>query len=504
MVEAPQYLLGVDAGNTVIKAALFDLRGQQIALRKLEGQSFSPEPGYVERDLGELWTNASVVIRGCITDAGIAPEQISGIGCTGHGNGLYLLDADQRPVLGIQSLDTRAAGLAREMSIRHGNALHELCLQKPWPAQTPVLLAWIKRERPELYRKAHTVLLCKDFITHKLTGERVSEISDMSGCGLLRMPSCTYDEALLALYGLEDAYEMLPRLIGPSDIAGYVTDRTAGLAVGTPVIGGYIDVVASALGSGVSRPGQTSIILGTWCINQVLSDEPLVNPDMFMAASFGPGRFLNIEASATSAANLDWYVRELIERGTHQETSFECLNMRVAEVTPKLDDPFFHPYLFGSRQGTEFRAGFYGLAGWHNECHMLRAIFEGVVFEHRRHIEVLARAGITIDSATLSGGGSRSSHWPQMMADALGVPISVAQCQETGALGAAIGASITAGFYADYETGVAAMTRVSQVFNPDPAMRTHYDHRHHTYLSLIEAMRTFWTTQYQNASTDFG
>ena len=506
MVETSRYLLGLDAGNTVIKAVLFDLRGRQVASRSLHGQSSRPEPGHVERDLDELWANACTVIRGCIAGAGIAPGQIVAIGCAGHGNGLYLLDGDQRPLVGIQSLDTRAAGLARELSARHGDALHALCLQKPWPSQTAVLLAWIKRERPDLYRAARTVLLCKDFITHRLTGVRVSEISDMSGCGLLRMPDCAYDEALLALYGLEDAREKLPRLIDPSDTAGRVTARAAaaGVAEGTPVSGGLIDVVSSALGSGVSRPGQASIILGTWSINQVLSGEPLVNPDMFMVASFGAGRYVNIEASATSAANLEWYVREFIERGTHCDAPFEYANASMAEVKPKRDDPYFHPFLFGSGQGAEFRAGFYGLAGWHGEGHLLRALFEGVVFEHRRHIDVLARAGITIDRAALSGGGSRSPHWPQMMADALGVPIAVAECQETGALGAAIAAGVAADIFADYEAGVTAMTRVGQIFEPVAAMRAHYDHRYRTYLSLVEAMRPFWAAQEQLVSPDPG
>ena len=288
----------------------------------------------------------------------------------------------------------------------------------------------------------------------------------MSGCGLLRMPDCTYDDALLALYGLEDAREKLPRLIGPSDVAGRVTARAAcGLAEGTPVSGGLIDVVSSALGSGVSRPGQASIILGTWSINQVLSEEPLVDPDMFMVVGFGPGRYANIEASATSAANLEWYVRELVGRGGHATGRFEFADRRVAGVSPKRDDPYFHPFLFGSAQGAEFRAGFYGLAARHGEGHLLRALFEGVVFEHRRHVEVLAGAGITIERAVLSGGGSRSPHWPQMMADTLSVPIAVAECREAGALGAAIGAGVAAGLFADFDAGVTAMTRVGRVFN---------------------------------------
>ena len=503
MAEAPLYLLGLDAGNTVIKAVLFDLEGRQVALRELQGESSFPGPGHVERDLDELWNIASCVICGCIADAGIAPEQIAAIGCTGHGNGLYLLDADQRPLAGIQSLDTRAARLASELAARCGDELHALCLQKPWPSQTAALLAWIKRERPELYRAAHTVLLCKDFITHKLTGELVSEISDMSAGGLLRMPECVYDEALLALYGLEDAREKLPRLIKPSDIAGRVAARAGcGLAEGTPVVGGYIDVVSSALGSGVSRPGQASIILGTWNINQVLSEEPLVNPDMFMAVGFGAGRYMNIESSPTSAANLEWYVRELFQREDCHDDPFGRVDACVAEVAPKRDDPFFHPFLFGSGQGAEFRAGFYGLAGWHSEGHLLRALFEGVVFEHRRHVEVLGAAGIAIDQAVLSGGGCRSPIWPQMMADALGVPIMVTECEETGALGAAIGAGVGTRLFADYEAAIAAMTRVRRVFRPAAAMREHYDHRYRTYLALVETMRGFWKAQYRLVSAD--
>ena len=497
MDEAPRCLLGVDAGNTVIKAVLFDHRGRQLALRALHGRSFSPEPGHVERDLAELRANAVAVIGGCIADAGIAPERIAGVGCAGHGNGLYLLAADRRPLAGIQSLDTRAARLAGELSARHGDALHALCLQRPWPSQTAVLLAWTKRERPELYHAAHTVALCKDFVTHMLTGERVSEISDMSAGGLLRMPECIYDDTLLGLYGLEDARAKLPRLIGPSDIAGHVGARTGcGLAEGTPVIAGYLDVVASALGSGVVHPGQASIVLGTWSINQVLSTQPLVHPDMFMAVGFGPGRYVNIEASATSAANLEWYVRELVERGHRHDDPYALVNARVAEVEPRPDDPYFHPFLFGSGQGAEYRAGFYGLAGWHGEGHLLRALFEGVAFEHRRHVEVLAAAGIEVDRAVLSGGGCRSPVWPQVIADALDVPITVTECEETGALGAAIGAGVATGIFASHDAGVAAMTRLRRVFEPDAALREHYEHRYRTYRSLVETMRGFWSAQH--------
>jgi L-xylulokinase len=495
VAETEKYLLGFDAGNTVIKAVLFDLEGRQVASYALDGNSSTPKPGHVERDLSELWENAKLVIGTCIEKASIDPAQIAAIGCSGHGNGLYLLDQANEPLIGIQSLDTRASNLAAHLQDQHGERLHALCLQEPWPSQTPVLLAWIKENLPELYAQAGTLLLCKDFISFKLTGNRNSDISDMSGCGLTRMPDCSYDEELLELYGLADARKLLPDLIRPADIAGLVNEEAAnatGLEPGTPVIAGYFDVIASALGSGVVNAGDASIIAGTWSINQVFSTVPVIDRNIFMVSGFAPDRYVNIEASATSAANLEWYVREFVERGEHHEDPFGYCNARIADVTPASDDPFFHPFLYGSGQGADYRAGFYGLAGWQGEGHMLRALFEGVLFEHKRHIEALADTGVSFDRAILSGGGSRSPVWPQMFADCLGVPISVADAQETGALGAAIGAGIAAEIFASYEEAVSKMTSIRHVFEPNPAMKAHYDQRYETYLKLTKAMRILW------------
>lgn len=490
-----RFLLGLDAGNTVIKAVLFDLAGRQVAMHAIDGRSHTPQPGHVERDLNELWGNAREAIRACIEQAAIDPSQIAGVGCAGHGNGLYLMDEGGEPLLGVQSLDTRATGVAAELDAKAGDAMHAICLQKPWPSQTPTLLAWVKANAPAIYARTRTVMLCKDFITFKLTGERVSDISDMSGAGFVRMPEAIYDDELLRLYGLENARDKLPRLLDPADVAGEVTADAAaatGLAAGTPVIAGYFDVVSSAMGAGVVGAGEASIIAGTWSINQVFSDTAVVDPSVFMVARFGVGRFVNIESSATSAANLEWYVRELVERGHHHDDPFGHCNAELGKVAPSADDPIFHPFLYGSRLGADYRGGFYGLAGWHREGHLLRALFEGVMFEHRRHIEVLATAGVTFDRAVLSGGGSRSPHWPQMFADGLGVPITVPEARETGALGAAIGAGVAVGIFADYEAGIAAMTRPRVVYQPDPKMAAHYDRRYALYGRIADAMLPIW------------
>jgi L-xylulokinase len=132
------------------------------------------------------------------------------------------------------------------------------------------------------------------------------------------------------------------------------------------------------------------------------------------------------------------------------------------------------------------------MAGWHGEGHMLRALFEGVAFEHKRHIDVLRSAGIRFDSAILSGGGARSPIWPQMFADILDMPISIASCAETGALGAAIAAGVGAGVFADLEGGVGAMARKGATYTADPAMSSHYAERYRTFGRIAEAMKPIW------------
>lgn len=492
-----KYLLGLDAGNTVIKAVIFDRTGRELAHAGEEGHSRGPRPGHVERDLGELWANAKRVIHACLDKAGIAASDIAAIGCAGHGNGLYALDRDGEPLLGIQSLDTRATGLVEEWAAEGvGELTYPIARQRPWPSQTPTLLAWLKRNRPEVFMRIGTVFFSKDFVVNRLTGSRVSEVSDMSGAGLLDLAARRYDKALMEAYGLADCMDLLPPLIESTDIAGTVTEavaRETGLAVGTPVIGGLFDVVASALGSGVSRTGSASIIAGTWSVNQVIIDGPDLDGAVFMSSTFDRTRYMAMENSATSAANLEWLVREFFE-GEHAESlsPFDACCALAAAVEPAADDPLYHPYLYGAQQDGHARAGFYGIAGWHTKGHLIRALLEGVAFGHRQHVETIRKAGATFDEAVLSGGGSRSRLWPQIFADVLGVPVSVSVSRETGALGAAIAAGTGVGLFADFTDGANAMVRVDRHYRPNSALAAHYHRRYALYKDIAEAMTPLW------------
>jgi L-xylulokinase len=491
------YLLGLDAGNTVIKAVIFDRAGNEIAAASAEGHSRMPCPGHVERGLDELWTNARQVIGACIEQAGIKSGDIAAIGCAGHGNGLYALDCAGAPLLGIQSLDTRAAALVDEWrNTGVGDRTYPIGQQRPWPSQTPTLLAWLKRYRPETFAKIGTVFLCKDFIVYRLTGQRVSEVSDMTGCGLLNVAGRRYDRTLMEAYGLPDCMGLLPPLIESADIAGHVTEAAAaqtGLAAGTPVVGGLFDVVASAVGSGVTRTGAASIIAGTWSINQVIIDRPELEGPVFMSSTFDRERYMAIESSATSAANLEWLVREFFsDIDTNGRSPFDVCCDLASTIEPAADDPLYHPFLYGAQQDGNARAGFYGVAGWHTRGHLVRAVLEGVAFGHRQHIETMRQAGAVFDEAVLSGGGSRSLLWPQIFADVLGVPVCVARSRETGALGAAIAAGTGVGMFSDFAGGASAMVRKERFYSPNVALEGHYARRYGLYRDIADALAPLW------------
>lgn len=166
-----------------------------------------------------------------------------------------------------------------------------------------------------------------------------------------------------------------------------------GLAEGTPVVGGMFDVDGSAVGCGAVNPGQACIIAGTWSINEVITSQPIVNPNILQTTLFAaPDLFLSIESSATSATNLEWFVAQCCgdERAQAQQRGvsvYEICNEQVASLSPDSTNIIFHPFLYGSNVEPAARAAFYGVAGWHTRAHLLRALYEGVVFSHMAHVE---------------------------------------------------------------------------------------------------------------------
>ncbi len=498
-----QYLLGIDNGSTVSKAALFDLHGKEVAVASCKADTEYPHPGWTERDMAMLWQGTACAIREVLAKSGVRPEDIAGIGNTGHGNGIYLLDKQGRPLRnGIQSMDSRAADVVAGWTERDLHAqVFPLTVQAFWPAQPNALLAWLKKNEPQNYGRVGAILMVKDYIKYCLTGEITGDYTDMSGANLMDVRGQCYSRKLMALYELSEVYEALPPLVRSSQVAGRVTPAAAqetGLAVGTPVVGGLFDVDASAIGCGALNVNQACLVMGSWSINEVITRDPIVDPNVFMTTLFASaGLFLTIEGSATSAANLEWFVNqccgdERAEAKRRGISVYEVCNEEVASLAPGSTDIIFHPFLYGSNVQPTARAGFYGVAGWHTRAHLLRALYEGVVYSHLSHIEKLRAAGAQINSARLTGGGSRSVAWAQMFADAIQVPMEVSDGNEVGARGAALSAGIGAGIYRDYAEAVREAVSVVRVHEPISANTRLYLERYAQYQRLTRVMQEPW------------
>lgn len=489
------YLIGVDAGNTMVKAALFDRTGTTLAVASRSSETLQPAPGFVERAPEGLWQAASGAIRDCLQKAGVSGAEVLAVGAAGHGNGLYLLDEEGRGLIGIQSMDNRAEALATQIAASHGDEIMARAQSRPWPAMTPVLLRWMAEDKPDLMARAHRALLCKDVIVHGLTGRMGSDVSDLAGAGLLALPALQYDDALLRLYGIEALRPILPEPAQSDEVVGHVTAEAAmatGLAEGTPVVGGLFDVLASTLGAGTSRAGEASIVAGSWSINQIFATALPEEPRALLASVLGRDTWVSCECSPTSAANLEWFVQTFLsaEAKALGEDPFDLCNRLAAESDPARDLPVFHPFLYaGPVPGA--RGGFNAMGAWHSRADMVRALYEGVAFGHRAHFEILDPER-RFRTATLSGGAAKSRFWAQIFADALGMTLHLSDCVETGARGAAIAAAIGAGLFDSFDDATRTMARHVTDVTPDPAAQAQLDTRYRRWCAYRDALGAAW------------
>ena len=499
----PQYLLGTDNGGTIAKAALFTLDGRELAVASRKTEMLSPEPGHTERDTEGLWQATADAIRTVVARSGVAAGDIACIACTGHGNGLYLVDPQGRPVRnGIISTDTRAKDyVARWQADGVAGAILPRTMQSLWPGQPCALLAWLRDHEPETVRRAGWALMCKDYIRFRLTGRIDGELTDMSGTSLVDVDRGQYDRETLAAMGLADLERLLPPIRRSEEICGEVTREAAeqtGLAAGTPVAGGMFDIDACALASGVVDESQLSMIAGTWSVNQYISPTPVIDPDLFMCSRYCiPGYYLVPEASPTSASNLEWFVTQFIEPGVAasgrtDRSVYDVVNDLVAETSPAESNVVFLPFLFGSNVDPSAKACLIGLGGWHHRGHVLRAIQEGVVFAHKAHVNRLLRFRDAPRTIRLTGGAARSEGWVQIFADVFQMPVEIPSGTELGALGAAIGAAVAAGCFADFGAAVRGMVRIAGVRHPDPSRGDLYARKFGRYQKALDALRNFW------------
>lgn len=495
-----KYLVGIDNGGTYVKTAVFDEYGNQRSVAREPVTTRAPRLGYAERDLEELWNKNSETIKKAVTESQIDPRDIAGVSFSGHGKGLYLVDQKGNPLYrGILSTDSRAEEYVKKWNLDGTSGrVFEKSLQTILACQPVSLLAWLRDHEPEVYEEIGTIFSVKDYIRYRITGEAYGEYTDFSGGNLVNLVTGAYDRELLACFGLEDLYNRLPPLKASMEKCGYVTAEAAsriGIPAGTPVAAGMFDVDACGLASGLVDTKGMCAIAGTWSINEFVAEQPITNGTVALNSMYCvPGYYLVEESSPTSAGNLEWVIRNLgLDAGEKAAKSlYERLNRQVEEIMAEECQVYFLPFLSGSNEGNGDRAAWIGLTDYHSQAHMLRAVYEGVVFSHWTHIQRLLKNRPMPHAIRLSGGAANSDVWLQIFADVMQVPVEVVQGKEQGALGAAMAAGAAAGIYTDYKDAAARMVRVTKTVVPRSYMKEIYEQKYETYCSIIKALAPVW------------
>ncbi|GAC1043251.1 FGGY-family carbohydrate kinase [Rhizobium sp. No.120] len=493
-------LLGIDSGLTVTKAVIFDIDGTPLAVARRRVTQFMPKARHVERDMDELWSQTADAIAEAIKLSNRPASDIQAIAAAAHGDGIYLLDKAARPLgRAILSLDSRAGSIV-EQWLKSPVADESLKLtgQLPHVSAPSALLAWIKANEAERFARIGHILSCKDWLRFCLTGVVGTDRTEAS-TSFTDVSTQDYSSDALELFGIAEVVGALPPVSRSDELVGYVTEAVAkrtGLAEGTPVVAGLHDVTASALGAGGYASGVVAVIAGTYSINETLSSEPSVDRRWFCRNAIAPGQWNNMSISPASSANYEWFLDRLCASDI---ASAEAAGTSIhAVLRPEIEAAFnrpssilFHPYLFGSPYGAEATASFFGLGGWHDRGDMLRAVLEGIAFNHKIHVDALSD-GFSFDQARLAGGVSRNPIVVQMFADVLAMPVTVTETDEAAAWGAALCAGAGIGVYAGPQSDPRDVGKITRTYHPDPARSADYRIRYELFCDIAEAMTPLW------------
>ena len=499
-----KYLIGMDNGGTFSKAAIFDENGTQVAVGSIATETLTPKPGYTERDMDALWKANADAIRMAIEKSGIDPKDIAGVSFSGHGKGLYPVGKDGRPAYNdIISTDARAWAYPKKWNEDGtAKAIYSKTFQEILYMQPVCLLAWMKDHEPEVYNNIKYVFSVNDYVRYCMTGAANMDYTIASGGNLVNMAAGGFDRELMEAFGIPEVYDMLSPLKYPAEICGTVTAEAAAQTLipeGTPVAAGMFDVDACGIASGLSDEDKMCMIAGTWSINEFIAKEPVLNGTVALNSMFCiPGYYLVEESSPTSAGNMEWFIRNLMSYEKEEARAaggsvYDLTNKWVSEIEPQDSNVIFLPFLNGSNEDALAKGTFVGLTAYHKKSHMLRAVYEGIVFSHITHVKKLLKNHDIPASIRLSGGAANSDVWVQIFADALQIPIDVIEDKEIGAQGAAIAAGIAAGIYADYQDAIARTVHITKTIAPRPEYKEIYEKKYETYRKVIDGLSSAWS-----------
>ena len=477
------YLLGLDVGTTGVRCIALDGKGAVRAASSVEHPSHSPRLGWSEQQPEDWWRGAQIAIAQVTSKVG---DKVVGIGVTGQMHGAVFLDRservirpallwnDQRTTAQCEAI-TQRVGAQRLIDIAGNPALTGF--------QAPKIL-WLRDEEPEAYSQLEAVLLPKDYLRLKLTGDKATDASDASGTLLLDLRRRAWSQPILDSLEIPTAW--LPRVFEGPEVTGTVRAELAkelGLAPGVVVAAGAGDNAAAAIGNGIVSEGLMSCSIGSSGVLFAHTDELAVDSSGRLHAFCHavPNRYHLMGVTLSAGASLRWW-RDLVNHGGYDE-----LGELALQAPPGAEGLVFLPYLSGERTphlDPRARGAFFGLTSRHGLGHLTRAVMEGVAFSLRDSLEIMAGMGVKPREIRATGGGARSALWRQILADVLGCPIVRTQSEEGPAYGAALLAGVAAGVFSDIAQPITIRPDVTE---PDPSAVRRYGDYYAAYRSLYES-----------------
>jgi xylulokinase len=455
----------------------------------------SPRTAWAEQDPDDWWRAAQEAIRSVVSGSGVAGDAITCVGLSGQMHGAVLLDAqdavlrpaiiwcDQRTEAECRWLDERV-GRDRLLQLTSNPALTNFTLTK---------LLWIRTHEPDVWGRVRHVLLPKDYVRFRLSGEHAIDVADASGTLMLDVARRCWSRDMLDATGIDE--RVLPALFESPDICARVSADAAslsGIPAGTPIVAGAGDQAAGAIGMGITRPGAVSATIGTSGVVFAATDRPATDPlgRLHTFCHAVPGRWHMMGVTQAAGLSLRWF-RDQITAGA----SYDQLTAEAARVAPGADGVLWAPYLMGERTphcDPNARAALVGLAANHGRGHVVRAILEGVAFSLRDTLSIFAELHVPVGSVRLGGGGSRSPLWRQIQADVYGCAVDIVQADEGAAYGAAILAAVGIGLWPTVDAACDALVRRAEATEPQPEvvrlMHTRYD----AYSRIYPALRSIY------------
>lgn len=485
------HYIGLDISTTATKALLMDADGSVISIGRSEYGYDTPRPLWAEQ-APNLWWQATIeAIKQSLADSGIGGGDVAGVGLTGQMHGLVLLD-DAGKVLRPSILwnDQRTGVETDEIRERIGKShLIEVTGNDALTGFTAPKILWVKNNEPETYSKIAQVLLPKDYVRYRLTGEFATDKAGASGT--LLMDLAARDWSLEVLDALDIPPDWLPATHEGPDTTGVLTEeaaRATGLLRGTPVMAGGGDQAANGVGVGAVSPGVVAVSVGTSGVVFAAADRPIVEPEgrlhAFCHAVPDTWHLMGVMLSA--AGSYRWF-RDTVA----PEQDFSALDDEAVAVSPGANGLVFLPYLTGERTpypDPMARGAFVGLTIRHERGHLARAVMEGVAFGLRDSIELMAKE-IDLGEARVSGGGAGSDVWVRIITDVLDHPVRVVTTAESAAHGAAILAATGDGAFVSVAEGSAAAVDVGEPIEPTDDARV-YEEAYAIYRELYPALET--------------